>query len=130
MRRAFQITIVVVSSIPLLLGIVNFYLGAGRIVPTDQVTANLDSMWRFYSVWFTAVFFLSVWAARNLEISGPVLRIMFGVMAAGGLARVYSIMQEGVPEVPMVAAIAIEIGVLAFIPWHNAVLRQQSVQTA
>jgi len=120
----------VVSAIPLALGLINFYLGAGRIFPAEQVTASLDSMWRFYSVWFTVAFFLSIWAARNLEIAGPVLRIMFTVMAFGGLARVYSIIQVGMPDVPMLAAIGIEIGVLAFIPWHAAVIRRQHVVIA
>ena len=87
-------------------------------------------MWRFYSVWFTVAFFLTVWCARNLDIAGPVMRIMFTVMAVGGLARLVSIWQVGVPEAPMIGAIAIEIGVLAFIPWHNAVVRSQTAAEA
>jgi len=35
MKRALQITMVIVSAIPLALGIVNFYLGSGRIVPAQ-----------------------------------------------------------------------------------------------
>lgn len=125
MKQTFQITLVVVAAIPLVLGIVNFVVGASRIVPPDQITPNLDNMWRFYSIWFTLAFFLAIWCARNIEISGPVMRIMFSVMAAGGLARLYSIATVGLPEAPMIGAIFIEIGVLAFIPWHNAVLRNQ-----
>lgn len=125
MRRTFQISLVVVGAIPLLLGIVNFTIGSGRIVPEDQVTPNLDSMWRFYSIWFTVVFFLAIWCARNIEIAGPVMRIMFSVMALGGLARLYSIYDVGVPEAPMIGAIFIEVGVLAFIPWHNAIIERR-----
>ena len=125
MRRTFQVSLVVVGAIPLLLGIVNFTIGSGRIVPEDQVTPNLDSMWRFYSIWFTVAFFLAIWCARNIDISGPVMRIMFSVMAVGGLARIYSIHDVGVPEAPMIGAIIIEIGVLAFIPWHNAIIARQ-----
>ncbi len=127
MRRTFQVTLVVVGAIPLVLGIVNLILGSGRVVPEELINPNLDNMWRFYSVWFTVVFFLAVWCARNLDIAGPVLRIMFLTMAAGGLARIYSITQVGIPEAPMLGAIAIEIGVLAFIPWHAAVLRRDVV---
>ena len=125
MRRALQVTMVVTASIPLVIGLLNFALGAGRFVPPDQITANLDNQLRFYAVWFTSVFFLSVWCAQNLDIAGPVMRIMFTAMAFGGVARLYSISQFGLPEPPMLVAIAIEIGVLAFLPWHAAVMRRQ-----
>lgn len=126
LKRALQISMVVVGAIPLVLGVVNFVIGAERIVPADQVTPSLDNMWRFYSVWFTVVFFLTIWCARNLEIAGPVMRIVFLVMAAGGLARVYSIFDVGVPDAPpMIAAIFVEIGVLGFIPWHAVVMKRQ-----
>jgi len=126
LKRALQITMLIVSVIPLALGIVNFYLGSGRIVPTEDVTPNLDSMWRFYSVWFTVVFFLTIWCVRNFDIAGPVMRIMFSVMAVGGLARIYSMTQVGMPDPPMLVATAVEVGVLAFIPWHAAVVGRQN----
>lgn len=129
MKRSFQVTLVIVGAIPLILGVVNFYIGAGRVVPAEVVNPNLDNMWRFYSVWFTVPFFLVIWCARNLEIAGPVLRIMFMVMAAGGVARIFSISQVGMPEASMLGAIAIEIGVLAFIPWHAAVMRREAVSS-
>ena len=125
MKRSLQLTMLVVAAIPLVLGIINFVLGAGRFVPADQVTANLDNQLRFYAVWFTAVFFLTVWCVRHLDIAGPVMRIVFIVMGVGGLARLYSMSQVGFPDPPMIGAAVIEIGVLAFIPWHAAVLRQQ-----
>ena len=130
MKRSLQITLLVVAAIPLVLGIMNFFVGAGGFVPADQITASLDSQLRFYAIWFTAVFFLMIWCVRNLEIAGPVMRIVFIVMAVGGVARLYSMSQLGVPEVSMIGATAIEIGVLAFIPWHAAFMRRQRAQIA
>ena len=125
MRRGLQITMVVVAAIPLALGIMNLIGGATAFVPSEHVNANLDNMLRFYAVWFTAVFFLTIWCVRNLDIAGPVMRIMFFVMAAGGLARVFSMTQVGLPDPPMLGATAVELGVLLFIPWHAAVMRRQ-----
>ena len=125
MRRALQITLLVVAGIPLVIGVLNLVLGAGRFVAAEQITANLDNQLRFYAVWFTAVFFLTVWCVRNLDIAGPVMAIMFSTMALGGLARIYSMTQFGLPEPPMLVATAIEIGVLGFLPWHAAVMRRQ-----
>ncbi len=127
MRRGLQITMVVVAAIPLALGIMNLVGGANAFVLPEYVNANLDNMLRFYAVWFTAVFFLTIWCVRNLDIAGPVMRIMFGVMAAGGLARIFSMTQVGLPDPPMLVATAVELGVLLFIPWHAAVLRKQKV---
>lgn len=112
----------VTASIPLVLGIVGLIGGGERFVDADQVTPELDSQLRFSAVWFTVVFGLTVWAVRNLDRAGPVLRIMFATMALGGVARIVSAVDVGVPDPPVLAAIAIEVGVLAFIPWHAAVV--------
>ena len=61
---------------------------------------------------------------RNLDIAGPVMRIMFITMALGGVARLASMALYGAPEPPMIGAAIIEIGVLAFLPWHAAVVRR------
>ncbi len=124
MRRALQITMLVVASVPLMLGIMNLIGGAGAFVPPEHINANLDNMLRFYAVWFTLVFFLTIWCVRNLDIAGPVMLIMFCTMALGGVARIFSMTQVGLPDVPMLVATGVEIGVLAFIPWHAAVMRQ------
>lgn len=126
MRRTFQITMLLVAAIPMVIGIMNFILGAGRFEPADQITANLDNQLRFYAIWFTAVFFLTIWCVRNLEIAGPVMQIMFTTMVLGGAACLYSISQVGLPDPPMIVATVVEIGVLAFISWHAAVMRKCS----
>ncbi|MEM8859721.1 MAG: DUF4345 domain-containing protein [Chloroflexota bacterium] len=124
MKRSLQIALLITALIPLALGVMNLFFGAAAFVPADQITPSLDNQLRFYAVWFTVVFFLIVWCVRNLEIAGPVMRIVFIVMALGGVARLFSIAQFGVPDPTMIGAIVIEIGVLAFIPWHNAYLRR------
>ncbi|MEM1125660.1 MAG: DUF4345 domain-containing protein [Bacteroidota bacterium] len=128
MRRALQITMLVVAAVPLALGTMTFMFGAGQFLPPEQVTASLDNQIRFYAVWFTVVFFLTIWCVRNLDIAGPVMRIMFITMALGGMARLYSISQLGLPDAPMIGTAVVEIGVLAFIPWHAAVTQQRPEQ--
>lgn len=126
MKRALQMSMLTAATIPLVLGIVNLVSGAGRFVPVEQINANLDNQLRFYAVWFTAVFFLTIWCVRNLEIAGPVMQIMFVVMALGGVARLYSMNVVGLPDPPMLIATFIEIAVLLFIPWHAYVMRNQA----
>ncbi|MEM6616221.1 MAG: DUF4345 domain-containing protein [Pseudomonadota bacterium] len=130
MKRALQITMLTVAAVPLMLGIMNLIGGAAAFVPPEHVNANLDNMLRFYAVWFTLVFFLTIWCVRNLEIARPVMVIMFSVMALGGVARLFSMTQVGLPDVPMLVATAVEIGVLGFIPWHAAVMRSSDAASA
>lgn len=128
MRRGLQIAMIAVAAVPLVLGLMNLMGGAGAFVPLEHINANLDNMLRFYAVWFTAVFFLTLWCVRNLNIAGPVMRIMFILMAMGGVARLYSIWQVGLPDIPMLIATGLEIGVLIFIPWHAVVIRRSTAE--
>ncbi|MEO1308344.1 MAG: DUF4345 domain-containing protein [Pseudomonadota bacterium] len=130
MRRSLQITMLIVAAVPLVLGTLNLISGATAFVTDDQVNANLDNMLRFYAVWFMGAFFLTVWCVRNLDIAGPVMLIMFSTMALGGVARLFSITQVGLPDPPMLVATAVEVGVLVFVPWHRAVLRQSQKEPA
>lgn len=123
MKRSLQITMLVLATIPLVRGILNFLAGAGGVVPADQITVDLDSQLRANGIWFTVVFFLTIWCIRNLEIAGPVMRIMFIIMALSGVARLYSLVTFGAFDPESVVAVTIEIGVLAFIPWHATYMR-------
>ena len=124
MKRGLQVSLLVVGAIPLALGIMNAVMGAAAFVPTDSVSANLDSQLRFYGVWFTLPFFLALWMVRNIETCGPVLRITFVTMATAGAARIVSMWLVGLPDPPMIAATFIEVSVLVFIPWQAAVARR------
>lgn len=128
MKRSFQIALIIAGLIPFALGIMNFVGGASLF--NQDFTASLDNQLRFYAIWFTLPIFLAIWIVRNIEIAGPVLRIMFSVMALSALARLYSISQYGLPEPTMIGAMVIEIVFLLFIPWHSAVLRQSALRQA
>lgn len=124
MRRAFQITLLLVAFVPFVLGAMNFFLGAVRFVPDELVTARLDSQMRFSAVWSMLPFLLTIWIVRNLQTAGPVLVTIVAATAAAGVARVISAIQYGLPEPAMIGIITFEIAVLLFIPWHRAILRR------
>ena len=123
MRRAFQIALLLVAFLPFAIGVVTLFQGAVRLVPPELVTGALDGQVRFWGLRSMLPFLLTVWIVRNLERAGAVLFIILATTAAGGLARIVSAMQYGGLELPVMGAIALEIGVLAFIPWYRAVLR-------
>ncbi len=124
MKRALQIMLIIVAAIPFVLGVRNLIGGAAAFVPPEAITPALDSQMRFYAVWFMLPLFITIWIVRNLETARPVMQITFGTMALAGCARIISALQYGMPEPTMIVAIAIEIGVLLFLPWHRAVMRR------
>ena len=118
MRRSLQIALILAGIVPLILGIMNFLGGANAFwLPAELGTASVDNQLRFYAIWFTAPFFLCIWIARNLDRALPVAMILFGVMFLGGLARVFSITQLGMPDPSMVVAMTVELGFVLFVPW-------------
>ena len=125
MVRTLQVALLAAGAIPLVLGLMNFVAGAqAPWLPDAPVTANADNQLRFYAIWFTLPFFLAVWMVLNLRQALPVAIIMFSVMGAAGLARLYSVTQVGWPDPPMIGAMAIEIGFALFIPWIAYVTRR------
>lgn len=124
MKKAFQITLVVSNMVPLLTGILALTSGASLFVSDDVITADFDAQIRVYGVWFTAIFFLSVWIAFNIETGGTVLKIVFILMAVAGVSRIYSMVSLGSYPVTTAIAAAVEIATLAFIPWHNYLVKK------
>jgi len=122
MRRVFQITLLVVAFVPFALGAMTLFEGAVRFVTEDVVTAKLDSQIRFSAVRSMLPFFLTIWIVRNLDHAGSVLVVILGATAAGGLARIVSATQYGLPEPAMAGVIVFEIAVLLFIPWYRVVV--------
>ena len=123
MRRALQISMLTLSFIPFLIGVMKFVNGAGQFLPSDQIFPEIDSQLRFYSVWFMFFFFITIWIVRNLDTAGPVMMIVYGTMGLGGLARLYSMSQLGAPDPVMLGATVVELATPLFILWHRAVVR-------
>ncbi|PHQ85238.1 MAG: SAM-dependent methyltransferase [Thalassobium sp.] len=63
--------------------------------------------------------------AFNIKTFGPVLQIVFSVMAIAGVLRIYMIVTAGeFPTTTLVGAV-VEIATQLFIPWHRYVLKQE-----
>jgi hypothetical protein len=125
MIRTLQIALIVASLPPLLLGLMNFFAGASADwMPDGAGSANADNQLRFYAIWFMAPFPFAVWMALNLRSALPVAGIVFGTMFLGGLARLYSVTQVGLPDPPMIGAMIVEMAVVLFIPWIAYVQRR------
>ena len=131
MKRTLQVALIVAGSVPLALGLMNFVQGAeAPWLPQGDVSPNTDNQARFYAIWFTLPFLMSVWMARNLASALPVAQILFGTMCLAGFARLYSVTQVGWPDPPMIGAMIAEIVLIGFVPWIAYVNRQNNFLAA
>ncbi len=129
MKKVFQIVLVVSNLVPLMTGIAVAVNGASFFVPNDVIGASFEAQIRVYAIWFTAIFFLSVWMALNVETCGPILRIVFVLIALAGVSRLYSMVSLGAYPTSTVVAAVVEIATILFIPWHSYLMTSLQKQT-
>lgn len=130
MKRAFQIVLVVSNLVPLMTGILVSIVGVSLFAPIDAIDPSFAAQVRVYAIWFTAIFFLSLWMAFNIETCGPVLRIVFALVALAGASRIYTMIELGVYPTSTAIAAGVEIATVIFIPWHSYILRSSPARTA
>jgi len=102
--KAFQIVIYVIAVIPLITGVSDIFNGAaGLLAAKGQLTANavkdpyLDNMYRFFAaIWLGVGVFMMLFV-RDLTRYHTAMTALFGVIFVGGLARVISVVQLGMP---------------------------------
>lgn len=125
MKRLFQIVLVGSNAVPLLTGLLAAFTGAALFVPVEQTTTDFHAQIRVYGIWFTGLFWLSLWMAFNIKTCGPVLKIVFSLIAIAGVLRIYTMVAEGEFPATTLAGAVVEIATLLFIPWHRHVLKQE-----
>lgn len=124
MRRGLQITMAILSLIPFGFGLTNLVLGAARYMPADQVTAPIDSQFRFESAVYVSVAMLIWWIIPRVEQMTVPFRIVTLGLFVGGLGRVLSFSQYGEPLPPMVAGMYLELALPLLIIWQHFVAKQ------
>lgn len=123
MKRSLQAVLGVLTIIPLVFGVLNFWLGAAMHMPAEHVTPNIDSHVRFQFTWFFGLAVLFWYMIPRIEDHTTLFRIIVAVMFVGGLGRLLSISQVGMPATPIVAAMVLELLMPLLIPWQSAVAR-------
>lgn len=89
-RRAFQVLLVASNLVPLFTGTLVAINGVELFVSTEHAGPEFAAQVRVYAIWFTGMFFLCLWVARNIDIGGPVLAIAATLMTLAGASRFYT----------------------------------------
>jgi len=96
------------------------FLGHPRAIPTD-----LDSHFRYISGIFFAVGIAFASCVPRIEAKGSRLRLLGALVIAGGLSRLVSLAELGVPSKGHMFGLAMELGVVPLLLlWQAAFARR------
>ena len=136
--RAFKITLYLLAVVPLLTGALDLVIGlhAQRLIGAQLAQEGfgdplLNSQIRFFgAIWLGIGVLLFVFLSDISKYSF-LLRISLGIVFLGGLGRVVSIVQFGLPSTVEGAAFVVSVTAIEIIGmpllfwWHSHVTRQR-----
>ena len=123
MKRALQVTVAVLSLLPLAFGAAGLLLGAGLYIRPELATPKLDSQFRFMSAWDVGLALIVWWLIPGIERHGSLFRLVCLVVFLGGLGRIAAWAATGSPGLAFGAVTVIELLVPLLIPWQSRVAR-------
>lgn len=113
-KRILQAVVAVACLVPLSAGSSGVLRGAEWLAHAPVAT-DLDSHFRYISGIFLGVGVAFVSCVPAIETKGARLRMLVGFVVLGGLARLLSLVEVGVPSAGMKFGLAMELGVTPLI---------------
>lgn len=108
-RRSLQIVVAVLALVPVGAGLAGVLLGPAMVAATTSVP--LDSHYRYLSGLLLAIG-LGFWSCiPKIEQSTGRFRLLSAIVFAGGLGRAVSLETVGLPDVPMLFGLIMELAV-------------------
>lgn len=123
MRKSLQITLLILSLIPLFFGLTGVIFGTGRFLEPDAIVPQLDNQFRYLSGIYLLVSLLIWWAVPAIERHGTLIRIVTLALFLGGVARAVSWASVGQPPAFQMAAMILEMSAPLFAIWQAKVAR-------
>jgi hypothetical protein len=125
-RRLLQGVLVLLALVALVTGGRSLAYGLGDpgygLAP-GPVSLVLDNNLRFLSAIWLAMGVALLTLLPSLERQGPALAVLLGLMAAGGLGRLVSVAQHGLPAPNYVAIVLVELVAPLLLLWQRRLAR-------
>jgi hypothetical protein len=124
-RRLLQIAVAAASIVPLSMGTLSVLRSADVLRGVDHpLPIDLDSHFRYLSGLLLGIGIAFVTAIPTVEARGTLFRTLGFVIVVGGLARLLSLLQAGVPGLGHLFGLAMELAVVPLIViWQARVER-------
>jgi Domain of unknown function (DUF4345) len=125
MKKGLQVTLAILSMIPLLVATMGITQGTSRWLSIDAITPNFDSHYRYITGYYFSLGLLGLWLVPKIEKQTGLFRIGCASVFIGGVGRVISIVQVGVPNSLMLAFTALELCFPLLLLWQAKLPRTQ-----
>jgi Domain of unknown function (DUF4345) len=124
-KRLLQAVIIVACLVPLTAGPTGVWRGAGWMAHGAPVSADLDSHFRYMSGIFTGVGLAFLSCVSAIETKGARLRLLVAFVVLGGLARAFSFVAVGAPDIGNRFGLVMELVVTPLIGlWQGRFARR------
>jgi uncharacterized membrane protein YfcA len=125
-RRLLQVAVALGSLVPISAGTAGVILGPA-MVDAGGVPPGADSHYRYLSGLLLGIGLAFAATIPAIEHRAARFRLLTAIVVVGGLGRLVSLLARGVPDKPMLAALAMELLVTpALALWQSRVARRFS----
>lgn len=109
MKTVLKILLLLLGTTIVLISLMHVAIGPASIPGAVPVNATMDSEDRFYAVFFLAYGAAILWCAMDVQGRVRQIRLLMAVFFLGGVARMVSMLQVGLPHPFFIAMTAIEL---------------------
>jgi hypothetical protein len=124
-KRLLQAVVALACVVPLVTGGLSILRGPAGMAHAP-VPVDLDSHFRYISGIFFALGIAFATCVPGIEAKGPRFRLLGALVIAGGLARVVSLVEVGVPSHGHVLGLCMELGVVPLLMLWQRGLEKRS----
>jgi hypothetical protein len=127
--RALRIVVAVAGIVPVAAGLDGMIRGAAMLGASPAANLTLDSHLRYLSGLLLAIG-LAFWSTiPGIERQTARFRLLTALVVLGGLGRLYGILVEGPPPVPMLFGLVMELGVTPLLCWWQGRVAARGAQS-
>ena len=117
---ALRIVVAIAGLVPVAAGLDGMVRGAAMLGAQPHANLTLDSHVRYLSGLLLAIG-LGFWSTiPRLESRGDRFRLLTALVVVGGIGRLFGILVEGLPPVPMLFGLVMELGVTPLLCWWQS----------
>lgn len=118
-QKALLATVGALGAVPVATGLLGVLGGPEHAPGGGTTTPSVDSEYRFTNVFWLGAGVLLLWTLRRPHERADITRLVLGVAASGGFARLLSVVKRGLPHPIFRFTIALELLIVPLvILWH------------
>jgi hypothetical protein len=128
-RKLLQVSIFILTLLPLVFGLLGLAGGIARFSPgAPNISADLDSQYRFLSGLYLGIAVLGWWLIPRIEKEATIFRILCAAIFTGGIGRILSWFALGEPGGRFQIVLIAELLFPLLSVWQWTLVRKNQIE--